>query len=127
MRGFTDKNGRKVPPFTTLGQAFQKATGKDPYILPDSWLRNRAKLKASTPLNYITSADIHGGNSGSPAVNTKGEVVGIVFDGNIPSLPNRFIYQDRTARAVFVASQAIVETLDKIYGANELLRELGVR
>lgn len=127
VRGFTEKNGTKIPPFTTLGQAFQKATGKDPYILPDSWLRNRAKLKASTPFNYITSADIHGGNSGSPAVNTKGEVVGIVFDGNIPSLPNRFIYQDRTARAVFVASQAIVETLDKVYGANELLRELGVR
>lgn len=127
VRGFTEKNGTRIPPFTTLGQTFQKATGKDPYILPDSWLRNRAKLKASTPFNYITTADIHGGNSGSPAVDTRGEVVGIVFDGNIPSLPNRFIYQDRTARAVFVASQAIVETLDKIYGAQELLRELGVR
>ncbi|MCU0229173.1 MAG: S46 family peptidase [Bryobacterales bacterium] len=127
MRGYTETNGRKIPPFTTLGQAFQKATGKDPYILPDSWLRSRKKLNLGTPFNYITSADIHGGNSGSPAVNTKGEVVGIVFDGNIPSLPNRFVYQDRTARAVFVASQGIVEALDKIYNAQELLRELGVR
>ncbi len=127
VRGYTEKGGRKIPPFTTIGQAFQKATGKDPYILPESWLRNRKKLNVRTPFNYITSADIHGGNSGSPAVNTKGEVVGIVFDGNIPSLPNRFVYQDRTARAVFVASQGIVEALEKVYGANELLKELGVR
>ena len=79
------------------------------------------------PFNYVTTADIHGGNSGSPAVDTKGEVVGIVFDGNLPSLPNRFIYQDRTARAVFVASQAIAEALDKIYGADRVLKELGLR
>jgi hypothetical protein len=127
VRGFTDVDGKRIPPFTTIGDVFKKATGEDPYILPDSWLKNRSKLKARTPFNYITTADIHGGNSGSPAINTKGEVVGIVFDGNIPSLPNRFIYQDRTARAVFVASQAVVEALDKIYGANELLRELGLR
>jgi len=125
--GYTEKDGTKIPPFTTMGQAFTKATGKDPYILPESWLRHQKKLRANTPYNYITTADIHGGNSGSPAVNTKGEVVGIVFDGNIPSLPNRFIYQDRTARAVFVASQAIVEALDKIYSAKELLKELRVR
>ena len=127
VKGFTDKDGTKIPPFTTMGQIFRKATGTDPYILPDSWLRNQKRLRANTPFNYITSADIHGGNSGSPAVNTSGEVVGIVFDGNIPSLPNRFIYQDRTARAVFVASQAIVESLDKIYDAKELLKELDLR
>jgi hypothetical protein len=127
VRGFTDTDGTRIPAFTTMGDVFKKATGEDPYILPDSWLKNRAKLRARTPFNYITTADIHGGNSGSPAVNTRGEVVGIVFDGNIPSLPNRFIYQDRTARAVFVASQAVVESLDKIYDAEELLRELGIR
>jgi hypothetical protein len=127
VSGYTEPNGTKIPPYTTIGQMFQKATGKDPYIVPDSWLRARPRLKASTPFNYITTADIHGGNSGSPAVNTKGEVTGIVFDGNLPSLPNRFIYQDRTARAVFVASQVIVEALDKVYSAKELLKELGVR
>lgn len=127
VAGYTDSDGTKIPPYTTVGEIFPKATGKDPYILPESWLRNRQRLKAKTPFNYITTADIHGGNSGSPAVNTKGEVTGIVFDGNLPSLPNRFIYQDRTARSVFVASQVVVEALDKIYSARELLKELGVR
>lgn len=127
VRGFEDKSIGYIPPFTPIGGIFEKATGQDPHILPESWKAARGKLQMNLPFNYVTTADIHGGNSGSPAVNTKGEVVGIVFDGNPPSLPNRFIYQDRTARAVFVASQAIVEALDKIYGADRVLKELGVR
>lgn len=127
VRGFEDKSIGYIPPFTPIGGIFEKATGKDPYILPDSWKAARGKLRMNLPFNYVTTADIHGGNSGSPAVDTKGEVVGIVFDGNLPSLPNRFIYQDRTARAVFVASQAIVEALDKVYDARRVLEELGVR
>ncbi|MDZ7640104.1 MAG: S46 family peptidase [Bryobacterales bacterium] len=127
VRGFEDKSVGYIPPFTPIGGIFDKATGEDPYILPESWKAARKKLRMNLPFNYVTSADIHGGNSGSPAVDTKGEVVGIIFDGNLPSLPNRFIYQDRTARAVLVASQAIIEALDKIYGADRVIEELGVR
>ncbi|MCC7341492.1 MAG: S46 family peptidase [Bryobacterales bacterium] len=127
VRGFEDKSIGYIPPFTPIGGIFERATGRDPYILPESWKAARARLQMNLPFNYVTTADIHGGNSGSPAVDTKGEVVGIVFDGNLPSLPNRFIYQDRTARAVFVASQAIAEALDKIYGADRVLKELGLR
>lgn len=127
VRGFEDPSIGYIPPFTPMGGIFEKATGKDPYVLPESWKRAKDKLDMNLPFNYVTTADIHGGNSGSPAVDTKGEVVGIVFDGNLPSLPNRFIYQDRTARAVFVSSQAIVEALQQIYGADRLVRELGVQ
>jgi hypothetical protein len=127
VRGFEDKTAGYIPPFTTIGGIFEKQTGQDPYILPESWKKAKDKLEMNLPFNYITTADIHGGNSGSPAVDTQGEVVGIVFDGNLPSLPNRFIYQDRTARAVFVASQGIVEALQKIYGADRVVKELGVQ
>lgn len=126
LRGFDDDKNRFIPPFTTLGGIFDKATGADPYILPESWKKARGSLDMNLPFNYVTTADIHGGNSGSPAVDTKGEVVGIVFDGNLPSLPNRFIYQDRSARAVFVSSQVVVEALDKIYAADRILEELGL-
>ncbi|MCZ2155975.1 MAG: S46 family peptidase [Bryobacterales bacterium] len=125
VRGFVDKTIGYNPAFTPIGEVFQRATGQDPYILPEPWKAAQPRLQADLPFNYVTTADIHGGNSGSPAVNTRGEVVGIVFDGNLPSLPNRFIYQDRTARAVFVASQAIIEALGKVYRTDRLLKELG--
>ncbi|MGH9658446.1 MAG: S46 family peptidase, partial [Bryobacteraceae bacterium] len=106
---------------------YKRATGVEPFKLPASWLEARSRLKMSTPYNFVTTADIHGGNSGSPTVNTQGEVVGIVFDSNLDGLPNRFVYTDRTARAVHVASQGIVEALRVVYRADRLLAELGAR
>jgi hypothetical protein len=84
----------------------------------------KAKLNLETPLNYVSTADIIGGNSGSPTVNKAGEVVGIIFDGNIQSLVLDFYYDDRQARAVHVDSRGIVEALRKIYGADALANEL---
>jgi len=78
-----------------------------------------------TPFNFVTTADTHGGNSGSPTVNRRGEVVGILFDGNLESLPNRFVYTEEQARSVHVAVQGIVEALGKVYRADRLLAELG--
>ncbi len=77
------------------------------------------------PFNFVSTCDITGGNSGSPTVNTRGEIVGIVFDGNIESLPLTYLYSDEQARAVHVASQGIVEALRKVYRADELLEEIG--
>ena len=122
-----EENGKKIPYFTTFGGAFQHAEehgSKAPYNLADSWLKMKSKLNVETPLNYVSTADIIGGNSGSPTVNQAGEVIGIIFDGNIQSLVLNFYYDDRQARAVHVDSRGIIEALRNIYGADALVNEL---
>ena len=126
VKGY-EENGKKIPYFTTFGGAFQHAEehgNKPPYNLGASWLKMKSKLKLETPLNYVSTADIIGGNSGSPTVNKAGEVVGIIFDGNIQSLVLNFYYDDRQARAVHVDSRGIIEALRNIYGAEALANEL---
>ena len=121
------ENGRKVPYFTTLGDAFDYAAKHDnkaPFKLPDSWMKAKSKLDLRTPYDSVNTTDIIGGNSGSPAVNKNGEVVGIIFDGNIQSLPWNFQYDDVVGRSVITNSTAVIETLQKIYGAPELADEL---
>jgi len=126
VRGYKE-NGKNIPYSTTIGGAFEHAAehgNKDPYVLPESWMNSKSKLDLKTPLNFVSTADIIGGNSGSPTVNTKGEVVGIIFDGNIESLPWNFAYSDVQGRAVSVDSRGIQEALRKIYGASALADEL---
>jgi hypothetical protein len=126
VKGY-EENGKQIPYFTNFGGAFQHAEehgSKPPFNLPGSWLKMKSKLKLETPLNYVSTADIIGGNSGSPTVNQAGEVVGIIFDGNIQSLVLDFYYTDREARAVHVDSRGIIEALRKIYGADALANEL---
>ncbi|MGA2203591.1 MAG: S46 family peptidase [Terriglobales bacterium] len=126
VKGY-EENGKKIPYFTTFAGAFQHAEehgNKPPYNLGASWLKMKSKLKLETPLNYVSTADIIGGNSGSPTVNKAGEVVGIIFDGNIQSLVLNFYYDDRQARAVHVDSRGIIEALRNIYGAEALANEL---
>ena len=91
---------------------------------PQRWLKRKSALNLKTPFNFINTADIIGGNSGSPVVNRAGEFVGIIFDGNIQSLVLDFAYDDVQARAVSVDSRGILEALDKVYGARDLVREL---
>ncbi len=104
-----------------------KAHGNTPpYELPKSWIQAResGKLRLETPLNFVSTADIIGGNSGSPVVNRQNQVVGLIFDGNIQSLVLDFGYDDRQARAVAVDSRGIVEALRSIYHADRLVEEL---
>ena len=127
VKGYRE-GGRTVAPWTTLGGTYEhaKAHGsQDPFALPESWLKRQDKIDLSTPFNFVSTADIIGGNSGSPVVNAQGEVVGIIFDGNIQSLVLDFAYSDLQARAVSVHSSAIREALRGIYQANELADELG--
>ncbi len=126
IKGYKE-NDKKIPPFTTFAGAYQHAEehgDKPPYDLAPSWLKMKSKLNLSTPLNYVSTADIIGGNSGSPTVNQAGDVVGIIFDGNIQSLVLNFYYDDRQARAVSVDSRGIIEALRNIYGAEALADEL---
>ena len=120
-------NGKAVPFDTNMGGAFEHAAehnNQTPYNLPESWMKVKSKLDLKTPLNFVSTADIIGGNSGSPTVNKKGEVVGIIFDGNIESLPWNFAYSDVQGRAVSVDSRGIQEALRTIYGATALANEL---
>jgi hypothetical protein len=118
-----------IEPYTTMGGAFEhaKAHGNEtPYKLPESWhqARDSGRLKLDTPFNFVSTADIIGGNSGSPVVNRDNEVVGLIFDGNIQSLVLDFGYEDQQARAVSVDSRSIVEALRNIYGAERIVKEL---
>ena len=126
VKGYQE-GGKAIPFETTMGGAFQHATdhgSKPPYDLPESWLKSKPNLNLKTPLNFVSTADIIGGNSGSPTVNKKGEVVGIIFDGDIQSLPWNFAYSDVQGRAVSVDSRGIQEALRNIYGATALANEL---
>ena len=128
VKGY-EVDGKTVPAYTTIGGAFQHADAhgnKEPYELPASWheARKSGSLRLETPLNFVSTADIIGGNSGSPVVNRDNEVVGLIFDGNIQSLVLDFGYDDKVARAVSVDSRGILESLRSIYKADRLVQEL---
>ncbi len=126
VKGYME-NGRKVPPYTTIAGLYQRAAehgNQPPYDLAPRWVEAKAALNLKTPLNLVTTNDIVGGNSGSAVVNRKGEVVGLIFDGNLQMLPGYFIYEESVNRAVSVDSRAILEALEKVYKATELVKEI---
>ena len=126
VKGYSEA-GEQVPWATTLGGTYEHAAehgNKGPFELPKIWDERKSQLKLSTPFNFVSTADIIGGNSGSPVINRQGELVGIIFDGNIESLVLDYIYTDQQARAVAVHSAGILEALRKIYSANRLVAEL---
>ena len=128
VKGYTNADGQAVAPLTTLSGAFDhesKHGAKYPWKLPASWHAAKAALDLKTPFNFVSTADIIGGNSGSPVVNRDGELVGLIFDGNIESLTANYMYEDKVSRAVSVHSAAMLEAMSKVYGATELVAELG--
>jgi hypothetical protein len=121
------ENGKKINYFTTMGQAFDYAAkhgNKEPYKLPESWMNAKNAINPKTQFDSVNTSDIIGGNSGSPAVNKNLEIVGIIFDGNIQSLPMNYLYEDVVGRAVITNSTAVLEALRKIYNANALADEV---
>jgi hypothetical protein len=121
------ESGTQIPFATTIGGAYEHAAehnNQPPYKLPESWMKVKTNINLKAPLDFVSTADIIGGNSGSPTVNKNGEVVGIIFDGNIESLPWNFAFSDTQGRAVSVDSLGIQEALRKIYGASGLADEL---
>ena len=128
IRGWTEPNGdggtRTVPAFTHFAGAYERATGVAPFELPKSWVSARPRLDLQTPFDQVSDNDIIGGNSGSPLLNQKAEVVGLIFDGNIASLGGDYFYDGATNRAVSVHSSALLQALDRIYGAKRVLDEI---
>jgi hypothetical protein len=118
------ENGREVPPFTTIGGAFERATGRPPFDLPPRWIQAKPRLKMDTPLNFVSTNDIAGGNSGSPLIDRDGFHVGLAFDGNIHSLAGAYWFDPSVNRTVAVHPAAILEALRAVYGAERLAREL---
>jgi hypothetical protein len=119
--------GRRLPPWTTIGGAYQHSQehkNREPFALPPSWLEHKDRLDLNTPLNFVGTPDIIGGNSGSPVVDRKGELVGIIFDGNLPSLVWDFVYTEEEGRAIAVDSRGILEALRKVYQADRVVEEL---
>ena len=119
--------GSIVPSTTSIGGAFEHEKShksQSPWILPKSWHDAKASLAEATPLNFACTADIIGGNSGSPVVNKEGKLVGVIFDGNIDSLTADFYFTDKTARAIAVHISGVLEMLNNVYGAGHLVTEM---
>jgi hypothetical protein len=126
VKGYRE-NGQVIPYQTTLAGLYERAAAhnyKPPFDLTRRWTDRKNRLDLRTPFNFVSTADIIGGNSGSPVVNRRGDFVGIIFDGNIQSLVLDFAYTDTQARAVSVNSQAIMEALRKVYDASGLVDEI---
>jgi hypothetical protein len=126
VKGYTE-DGKHIPFETEMAGLYERAKQhnyKEPFDLPQRWLDRKDKLNLKTPLNFVCTCDIIGGNSGSPVINRNGEVVGLIFDGNVQSLVLDYIFTDEQGRAVSVCSQGIIEALRKVYDAHFLADEL---
>jgi hypothetical protein len=126
VKGYME-DGKHVPAITDFAGLYQRSEqhkDKPPFDLPPRWQERKSRLDMKTPFNFVSTADIIGGNSGSPVVNKAGEVVGIIFDGNIQSLVLDFVFTEEVARAVSVHSAGIIEALRKVYDANKLADEI---
>ncbi len=118
------ENGHQVAPVTNFAGAYAHATGRDPFKLPASWMHAQSAVNGSTNLDFVSTNDIIGGNSGSPVIGKNGDAIGLIFDGNIQSLGGDFGYDGSQNRAVAVDVTAITEALRNIYHADRLAKEL---
>lgn len=125
VRGWREGE-REIAPFTTLDGLFARTTGRPPFRLPSRWLEARDRVNLDTRLNFVTDNDITGGNSGSPVLDARGRLVGLIFDGNIHSIGGDFRFEPSLNRAVAVHPAAMVLALSEVYGTEGLLRELAI-
>ncbi|HTF95564.1 MAG TPA: S46 family peptidase [Cellvibrio sp.] len=126
IRGWNER-GTEVKPFTDFGGLFDRATEYDPFKLANTWVSTQKKLDKKIRFNQVSTNDIVGGNSGSPMINAKGELVGLIFDGNIQSLGGSYFYDESVNRAVSVHTAAISEALKNVYKADDLVKELKLK
>jgi S1-C subfamily serine protease len=123
VAGWT-RAGKPVPASTTVDGLYERATGFDPFRLPPSWLEARRRLDPAQAMNFVTTNDIVGGNSGSPMIDREGRIVGLVFDGNFESLAGAFWWDERSNRTVAMPASLIMQALEKVYRAEALKAEI---
>jgi len=126
VQGYTE-NGKAVEPYTDFAGLYARSAEREnrpPFELPERWVEKKAALDLATEYDFVSTCDIIGGNSGSPVINAAGEVVGLIFDGNIQSLVLDIAYEEEQARAVSVDSRAIEAALRRVYAMPELANEL---
>jgi V8-like Glu-specific endopeptidase len=126
VEGWTHR-GVTVPPFTYMGGLYERATGAEPFNAAQKFLDAESRINKDVVYDFVSTNDIIGGNSGSPVINARGEVIGAAFDGNIHSLGGAFGYDGTLNRTVTVSTAAITEALRTVYNQPRILRELGVR
>jgi hypothetical protein len=126
VKGY-EQDGQRIEPFTDFEGLYDHSAERGnvpPFQLPERWVEKKSALALDTPYDFVSTCDIIGGNSGSPVIDKKGEVVGIIFDGNIQSLIFNFAYEEEQARAVATDSRGILEALNKVYECRELVGEI---
>jgi hypothetical protein len=126
VKGYTDRAAVAQPYAATFSGLYYRKDNEGPWLVPRRWIDAREVLNPLTPLDFVSTADIGGGDYGSAAVNQRGELVGVTFDGNLESLPVTYLYSDDQARAVHVDVRGIAEALDRVYKAAELRKELAL-
>ena len=119
--------GARVEPFTRLDRMYERATGAPPFALPKGWLDAKPRLELSRRANFVATTDIVGGNSGSPVVNARGEIVGLVFDGNIHSISGSYWFDTARNRTVAVHPEYMRTALEQVYRVEAIAKELGIR
>jgi hypothetical protein len=125
VKGYND-GLRAITPFTYLGGAFERHTGRDPFVLPPTWQSKKAALKLDTPYDFVSTLDIIGGNSGSPVINRDAHIVGLAFDGNLQSLGGAYHFDEAVNRCVSLHSAGLIEALRVIYRTERILKEIVV-
>ena len=126
VKGYKDRAGVTMPYAATFGGLYYRKDNQGPYQVPQSWIDAKSTVNLVTPLDFVSTCDIGGGDYGSATVNRAGKLVGVTFDGNLESLPDVYLYSEEQARAVHVSARGIAEALEKVYKAAGLLQELGV-
>ncbi len=124
VKGFEDAEGKFVEPYTNIGGLFNRATGAPPYDLPESWLKAKASLNLSAPMNLSTTNDTTGGNSGSPVIDKDANIVGLLFDGNIFSLGGNYGYDPVKNRSIAVDSRGLLEGMRNVYHIDRIVNEI---